>query len=164
MLTSFEVYDKIANVKALIVEDWSVAGCIGPIKKYMLNSDSFDALVDVQPSSVLAFYDNIHKKAAFYLIGITPFDAINLDFPVYGLFLPGLGCNKYHLMAASLFSILQKHLPSSNANVAHQIAIINNIGNDGYLLLWNMLKMTIPASANQKSHPEPDWHQYKGIA
>ena len=164
MLTSFEVYDKIANVKALILENWSVAGRIGPIRKYMLNSDSFDPLVDVQPSSVLAFYDDLHTKAAFYLIGLTPFDAINLTFPVYGLFLPGLGRDKYHLMAASLFAILQKHLPSSNADIANQIAIVNNLGNDGYLLLWNILKMTIPAFDNQKSHPEPDWHQYKDIA
>ena len=164
MFNSVEVMNKIGSIMALIRDNWSIPGRVGPIRKYMLSTDSFDPLPDLAPSSVLAFYDDLQKKSAFYLIGVTPFDAINLDFPVYGLSIPGLGDDKYHLMSAALFDILQKHLPSTNADIANQISIVNNIGCDGYMLLWNILKMTIPAFANQKSQLEPDWYEHKDIA
>ena len=121
-------------------------------------------LNSLPPRSVLAFYDDLQAKAAFFLVAITPFDAILLEYPVYGLFLPGVGDDKYYFMSSALFSILQKNLPTTNSDIANQIAIVGNLGNDGYLLLWNVLKLTIPAFDNQKSQTEPLWRDYRDIA
>ena len=91
MMPSISVLDSICHTQHLILSQWCSSSRTGPICKNLLNYDSFDALVDTKPTSVLAFDDELQTRAQYYLVGLTPFNAINTKFLIYGLCIPGVG-------------------------------------------------------------------------
>ena len=164
MIHSMEECDSMRNTQQLILSSWIAPGRIGPIRKYLLSKDSFPSLDDLKATSMIAFYDEIQSKATYFLIALVPFDSINLQFPVYGLFLPGIGKDKYKLMAEQLYSVLKQNLPTRNADVANQILIAQNTGSDGFQLFWNLLVLSIPGFNNNRRLDEPLWSQTPDIA
>ena len=163
-LTSIGVLDSICSTQHLILSQWSSPTRTGPIRKNLLSYDSFDALVDTKPTSVLAFYDELQTRAQYYLVGLTPFNAINTKFPIYGLCIPGVGRHKYQMMATALFDVLQVQLPKRNATLTNLVSIVCNSGGDGYALLWSILKSTLPGFDNIDTPDEPLWDDYRDIA
>ena len=72
----------------------------------------------------VVFYDKFQELTHAYLLPLMPFDAVQLGNNFEGLFVPGLGMQRYHECASALFELLPKLLPSSNAEIQAKLSSV----------------------------------------
>jgi len=90
------------------------------------------------------FYDKLQGLSHDYLIPLMPFDAVRLGNNFEGLFVPGLGTQRYHKCASALFELLPRLLPTSNAEIQSKLASVRVESKNGNDLLWRILELTVP--------------------
>ena len=146
-----------------LFQNWTSPSRLGPVRKYLLSKDSFEPLPDLDPTSVVTFYDDLESRIKHYLVLLTPFDNVNVDFGVYSICLPGIGVERYQMMAKALFDVLQNLLPKT-ADVQNQVNIFKNTGADGYALLFAILQLSIPGFNNPRTASEPRWDSTPDIS
>jgi len=89
-------------------------------------------------------YDKFQGLSHDYLIPLMPFDAVRLGNNFEGLFVLGLGTQRYQECASALFELLPRLLPTSNAEIQSKLASVRVESKNGYDLLWRVLELTVP--------------------
>jgi len=103
------------------------------------------------------FYDKFQELSHAYLIPLMPFDAVRLGNNFEGLFVPGLGTQRYHECASALFELLPRLLPTSNAEVQAKLSSVRVESKNGYDLLWRVLELTVPVFDPTVPLQQPTW-------
>ena len=104
----------------------------------------FLQLQTMEVHNAVEFYDKFQGISHDYLIPLMPFDAVCLVNNFEGLFVPGLGTQRYHECASALFELLPRLLPTSNAEIQSKLASVRVESKNGYDLLWRVLELTVP--------------------
>lgn len=105
---------------------------------------AFPILPTMDVHDAVEFYDKFQGLSHDYLIPLMPFDAVRLGNNFEGLFVPGLGTQRYHECASALFELLPRLLPTSNAEIQSKLASVRVESKNGYDLLWRVLELTVP--------------------
>ena len=113
----------------------------------------------ISPERWIEFYTFLQLTATHYRIGIMPFEALNLQYASrgHGLCVPGLGLDVYTQTGATLFLILQKVLPMSDAVVASKVQSVALSGGNGFELLWVLSKHFVPMLTTMRQLTWPVW-------
>jgi hypothetical protein len=85
----------------------------------------------------------MQELSAAYLLPLMPFDAICLEFNFEGLFIPGLGVDRYTECTLALMEILPRLLPTSYSEVLAKVSSVWLESKNGYDLLWRILELTV---------------------
>jgi hypothetical protein len=112
---------------------------------------------------VVTFYDKLKELSVVYLIPLMPFDAICLEFNFEGLFVPGLGTDRYKDCASALMEILPRLLPPTNLEVQAKISAVRSKLKNGYDLFWHILELTVPGFDPTVPIKQPRWTRDKEI-
>jgi hypothetical protein len=107
--------------------------------------------------NAVEFYDKFQELSHAYLIPLMPFDAIRLGNNFEGLFVPGLGMQRYHEYTSALFELLPRLLPTSNAEVQAKLSSVRVKSKNGYDLLWRVLKLTVLVFDPTVPLQQPTW-------
>ena len=86
--------------------------------------------------AVSTFYDKLQELSAVYLLPLMPFDALQLEFNFEGLFVPGLGTERYADCASALMEVLPRLLPLTYTEVQAKLSSVCVESKNGYNLLW----------------------------
>jgi hypothetical protein len=105
---------------------------------------AFPLLQTMDVHDAIEFYNKFQGLSHDYLIPLMPFDAVRLGNNFEGLFVPGLGTQRYQECASALFELLPRLLPTSNAEIQSKLASIRVESKNGYDLLWRVLELTVP--------------------
>ena len=90
------------------------------------------------------FYDKFQELSHSYLLPLMPFDAVCLENNFEGLFVPGLGTQRYHECASALFELLPRLLPTTNPEIHAKLSSARDESKNGYDLFWRVLELTVP--------------------
>jgi hypothetical protein len=101
---------------------------------------SFPRLSLLTVNVEVEFYDNFHKTLMIYLLLVMPFDCISIKMGFEALCPPGLGLPCYMQIACVLMEILPHLLPRANTQVTSFVNMTRMESNNGYDLLWMVLK------------------------
>ncbi len=86
-----------------------------------------------------------------------PFNAVHLGNNFEGLFVPGLGTQRYHECASALFELLPRLLPTSNPEIHAKLSSIHIESKNGYDLFWRVLELTVPMFDPTVPLQQPNW-------
>jgi hypothetical protein len=86
-----------------------------------------------------------------------PFDAICLEFNFEGLFIPGLGIDRYAECASALMEILPRLLPTLYSEVLAKVSSVWVESKNGYDLLWRILELTVAGFDLTLPLEQPRW-------
>ncbi len=103
------------------------------------------------------FYDKFQDLSKDYLLPLMPFNAVWLVNNFEGLFVPGLGTQRYQECASALFELLPRLLPVSNPEIHAKLCSVHIESNNGYDLFWHVFKLTVPAFDPTVPLQAPGW-------
>ena len=86
-----------------------------------------------------------------------PFHAVYLGNNFEGLFVPGLGTQRYHEYVSALFELLPRLPPTPNAEVQAKLSSVRVESKNGYDLLWRVLELTVPVFDPTLPLQQPTW-------
>ena len=139
---------EIQQLHRKVVQSWynTRTQLSGPSLERILDRGlkAFPILRTMDVHDAIEFYDKFQGLSHDYLIPLMPFDAIRLGNNFEGLFVPGLGTQRYHECASALFELLPRLLPTSNAEIQSKLASVRVESKNGYDLLWRVLELTVP--------------------
>ena len=139
---------EIQQLHRKVVQSWynTRTQLSGPSLERILDRGlkAFPILRTMDVHDAVEFYDKFQGLSHDYLIPLMPFDAIRLGNNFEGLFVPGLGTQRYHECASALFELLPRLLPTSNAEIQSKLASVRVESKNGYDLLWRVLELTVP--------------------
>ena len=118
---------------------------------------AFPLLRNMTMHDAVEFYDKFQELSHAFLIPLMPFDAVRLGNNFKGLFVPGLGTQRYHECASALFELRPRLLPTSNAEVQAKLSSVRVESKNGYDLLWQVLKLTVPVFDPTVPLQQPTW-------
>jgi len=116
---------------------------------------AFPLLRNMTMHDAIKFYDKFQELS--HLIPLMPFDAVHLGNYFEGLFVPGLGTQRYHECASALFELLPRLLPTSNAEVQAKLSSVRVESKNGYDLFWRVLELTVPVFDPTVPLQQPTW-------
>ena len=123
---------------------------------------AFPQLRSMNMDDAVEFYDKFQELSHAYL-PLMPFDAVRLGNNFEGLFVLGLGMQRYHECASALFELLPRPLPSSNAEIQAKLSSVRVESKNGYNLLWRVLELTVPVFDPTVPLQQPTWDQDTNI-
>jgi hypothetical protein len=103
------------------------------------------------------FYDRLQELSASYLLPLMPFDAICLEFNFKGLFVPGLGVDRYAECASAMMETLPCLLPASSSEIYAKVSSVRVDSKNGYDLLWRVLELTVAGFDPTLPLDQPRW-------
>jgi hypothetical protein len=114
----------------------------------------FPKLESLTAAVRVTFYDKLQELLAICLLPLMPFDALRVEFNFEGLYVLGLGTNRYADCASALMEILPRLLPPSISEVQVKISAIRSKSKNGYDLFWRIWSSPFRVSAppSQSSH------------
>ena len=124
---------------------------------------AFPLLRSMDMHDAVDFYDKFQELSHAYLIPLMPFDAVRLGNNSEGLFVPGLGTERYHECATVLFELLPRLLPTSNAEVKAKLSSVCVESKNGYDLLWHILELMVPVFDPTVPLHQPTWDRDTGV-
>ena len=74
-----------------------------------------------------------------------------------GLFVPGLGVQRYHECATAMFELLPCLLPTTYSELHATLSSVRVESKNGYDLLWRVLEVTAPAFDPTVPLQQPRW-------
>jgi hypothetical protein len=86
-----------------------------------------------------------------------PFDAVHLANDFEGLFVLGLGVQRYHECASALFELLPRLLPTANSEIHATLSSMRVESKNGYDLFWHVLELTVPGFDPMAPLQQPCW-------
>jgi hypothetical protein len=154
-------YCDIQRVHKKVRQGWfnPCSHSYGPSAKRILERGHliFPRLDSLTAAEVLTFYNKLQELLAEYLIPLMPFDAIRLEFNFEGLFIPGLGTDRYADCTSALMEILPRLLPPANSEVQAKISAVCSELKNGYDLFWCILELAIPGFHPTVPIKQPRW-------
>ena len=96
----------------------------------------FQKLKGITIADLVHFYDTFQKMDSVYHLPLMPFDAVSLRLRFEGLCPPGLGVDRYAVIAAVLMEVIPCLLPVHIAWLTTVIAAVRGDSNNGYDLMW----------------------------
>jgi hypothetical protein len=131
----------------------------GPLVKRILDRGLavFPKLHSLEVHDAVEFYDKLQELSAAYLLPLMPFDAICLEFNFKGLFIPGLGVDRYAECASALMEILPCLLPTSSSEISAKVSSVWMESKNGYDLLWRVLELTVAGFDPTLPLEQPRW-------
>jgi hypothetical protein len=154
-------YCNIQQVHKKVRQGWfnPCSHLYGPSVEWILERGLlvFPRLDSLTAAEAVTFYDKLQELSAVYLIPLMPFDAIHLEFNFEGLFVPGLGTNRYVDCASALMEILPRLLPPANWEVQAKISAVRSKLKNGYDLFWRILELTVPGFDPTIPIEKPRW-------
>ncbi len=73
----------------------------------------------------ITFYDKLQELSAVYFLPLMPFNALRLEFNFEGLFVPGLGTERYADCASTLMEVLLRLLPITYTDVQAKLLSVH---------------------------------------
>jgi hypothetical protein len=142
-------YRNIQQVHKKVRQGWfnPRSHSYGPSVKRILERGLlvFPRLDSLTAAEAVTFYDKLQELLVVYLIPLMPFNAIRLEFNFKGLFVPGLGTDRYGDCASALMEILPRLLPPTNLEVQAKISAVRSESKNGYDLFWRILELAVPS-------------------
>ncbi len=117
----------------------------------------FPKLESLAVAATVNFYDKLQKTSALYLLPLMAFNAINLNTGFEGLCPPGLGLPRYAEVASVLMEIIPRLLPTTDSQVSSLVSVVRAESNNGYDLLWRILKLSVPGFDHAIQINAPIW-------
>jgi hypothetical protein len=118
---------------------------------------AFPKLTSLEVHDAVDFYDRLQELSASYLLPLMPFDAICLEFNFEGLFVPGLGVDRYAECASAMMEILPRLLPASSSEIYAKVSSVRVESKNGYDLLWRVLELTVAGFDPTLPLDQPRW-------
>jgi hypothetical protein len=84
----------------------------------------FEKLESITTTDLVHFYVTFQKTGSVYLLPFMPFDAVSLKLGFEGLFPPGLGIDRYAVIAAAVMEVIPRLLPAHIARLSTVIAMV----------------------------------------
>ncbi len=154
-------YRDIQQVHKKVLQGWfnPCSHSYGPSIERILECGLtvFPRLDSLTAADTVTFYDKLQELLAVYLIPLMPFDAIHLEFNFEGLFIPGLGIDRYADCAAAMMEVLPHLLPPSNSEVQLKILAVRSESKNGYDLFWRILELAVPGFDPTVPIEQPRW-------
>jgi hypothetical protein len=104
----------------------------------------FEKLEGITTTDLVHFYDTFQKTGSVYLLPFMPFDAVSLKLSFEGLCPPGLGIDRYAVIATALMEVIPCLLPAHITRLSTVIATVWADSNNGYDLMWRLLALAVP--------------------
>jgi hypothetical protein len=114
-------------------------------------------LCSLNVQETVNFYDKMQELSAAYLLPLMPFDAICLEFNFEGLFIPGLGIDRYAECASALMEILPRLLLTLYSKVLAKVLSVWVESKNRYDLLWRILELTVTRFDPTLPLEQPRW-------
>jgi hypothetical protein len=86
-----------------------------------------------------------------------PFDAVRLDSNFEGLFIPGLGTERYAECVVAMMEVLPRLLPTLYTKVQAKLSSVGVESRNGYDLLWQVLELSVPGFDPTVPLKQPRW-------
>jgi hypothetical protein len=94
---------------------------------------------------------------ALFLLPLMLFDAVNLHMGFEGLCPPGLGLPRYVEIAGVMMEVILCLLPAFDSQVVSLVTVACAESNNGYDLLWQVMKLSIPGFNPTMQISPPVW-------
>ncbi len=117
----------------------------------------FPSLQGFDIADMVKSYDELQKISMGYLLPLMPFDSICLAFGFEGLCPPGLGTVRYSAIASAWMDVLPRLLPVKESEVELTVSTVSVKSNNGFDLLWRILKLTVPGFKSMNPVQVPTW-------
>jgi hypothetical protein len=105
----------------------------------------FPVLESTLTADAVEFYNQLQETALDHLLALMLFDAIMLRFGFKGLYVPGLGINRYSRMGKALMDLLPCLIPGSlSPQINAALYSVRYKSNNRYDYLWCALELTVP--------------------
>jgi hypothetical protein len=140
-------YNDIIHIRREVREHWDHPwgySC-GPQIDRILEKGlaTFLRLTSLDVESAVEFYNNFHKTLLIYLLPVVPFDCISIKMGYEALCPPGLGLRQYGAILRVMMKILPHLIPWTDMQISSLISMVCMELNNGYSLLWRILKLTV---------------------
>ena len=154
-------YGEIIQVHRKVEQSWfnTCTQMSGPLVERILERGLtvFPKLCSLNVQETVDFYDKLQELSAAYLLPLMPFDAICLEFNFEGLFIPGLGIDRYAECASALMEILPRLLLTLYSKVLAKVSSVWVESKNGYDLLWRILELTVAGFDLTLPLEQPRW-------
>ncbi len=154
-------YRNIQQLHKKVRQGWYIprTHLSGPSVKQILERGIpvFPKLESLTAAATVTFYDKLQELSVIYLLPLMLFDALHVKFNFKGLYVPGLGTDRYADCASALMEILPRLLPPSNLEVQAKISAVRSESKNGYDLFWRILELTVPGFDPTITIEPPKW-------
>ncbi len=160
-------YNEIQQIHWKVLQLWEnpQSYATGPSIERILKKGLwvFPKLCSLETHNAVEFYNKFQELSALYLLPIMPFGAVRLKSNFEGLFIPGLGTERYAECAVAMMEVLPRLIPTLYTKVQAKLLSIRVESRNGYDLFWWVLELTVPGFDPTVPLEQPCWDRNMDI-
>jgi hypothetical protein len=154
-------YNEIQQIHRKVLQLWEnpQSYSMGPSVERILEKGLpvFPKLRSLETHDAVEFYVKFQELSVLCLLPIMPFDTVHLEANYEGLFIPGLGTERYAECAVAMMEVLPRLIPTLYTKVQAKLLSVWVESRNGYDLFWRVLELNVPGFNPMVPLEQPCW-------